>query len=70
MRVMADMRDPEPWLLSTFNEHAFVGTVEVIQNYFLDFEEAAGNDYKEQWVICETFAYFMPTGYSAAEINE
>ncbi|KAK0617542.1 hypothetical protein B0T14DRAFT_569032 [Immersiella caudata] len=48
MRVVADMRDPDLWRLSTFNDNACWGTVEVIQNYFLDFEEVAGRDYKEQ----------------------
>ncbi|KAK0644128.1 hypothetical protein B0T16DRAFT_460214 [Cercophora newfieldiana] len=67
--VLRLLRDAGPWRLHTFGIHTCWGTVKVIQNYFLDFEEATRNNYKEQWAICEAFAYFTPTGYGADKLN-
>ncbi|KAK3332601.1 hypothetical protein B0T19DRAFT_457490 [Cercophora scortea] len=63
MRSHCDLRDPDNFNMYTFNDHMGYGVVEVIQNIFLDYEEAAGN-WKEQWAICEGLAFFMPTGFA------
>jgi hypothetical protein len=59
-RIHCQLRSPDSFGMDTFNDHEGYGALEVLQNLFLDYEEAAGN-YKEQWVICETMAYFLHT---------
>ncbi|KAK3682805.1 hypothetical protein B0T22DRAFT_494444 [Podospora appendiculata] len=62
-RTHCDLRDPDNFGMYTFNDHLGYGVVEVLQNIFLDFEEAADN-WKERWAICEGLAFFMSTGYA------
>ncbi|KAK0713512.1 hypothetical protein B0T26DRAFT_813475 [Lasiosphaeria miniovina] len=42
-----DLRNPDAFEASTFNDHEGYGVIEMFKNLFLDFEAAAGN-YKEQ----------------------
>ena len=56
-RTLSDVRNPDAFGLYTFNDHHAYGDLEVVQNLFLDFEEAADN-YKEQWAVCEALAFF------------
>ncbi|KAK6525366.1 hypothetical protein TWF694_005505 [Orbilia ellipsospora] len=57
-RINCDIRNPELFDMYTFNDHAGYGVIEVIENLLLDYE-AAKEDWQEQWVICETLAYFL-----------
>ncbi|KAI0443179.1 hypothetical protein F4803DRAFT_334690 [Xylaria telfairii] len=57
------LRDPDNFSMYTFNDHAGYGSLEVLQNLFLDFEEAAkekrGDGWREQWAICECVAHWL-----------
>ncbi|KAI0539344.1 hypothetical protein GGR58DRAFT_464703 [Xylaria digitata] len=56
------LRDPDNFSMYTFNDHAGYGSLEVLQNLFLDFEEAAKEkrgEWREQWAICECVAHWL-----------
>jgi len=59
--TMCDLRDPDNFGMYTFNDHMAYGVLEVLQNLFLDYNNAADN-VKEQWAICEALALFMACG--------
>jgi hypothetical protein len=60
-RVHSELRTPDSFGMYTFNDHSAYGTLEVIQNLFLDFQNAADN-VKEQWAVCEALGLFMASG--------
>jgi hypothetical protein len=44
----------------TFNHYAAYGALEVLQNLFLDFEEAAKEKgHREQWAVCEGAVHWL-----------
>lgn len=45
----------------TFNDHMPYGVLEVIQNWLLDYQQAADN-VKEQWAVCEALGLLMASG--------
>ncbi|KAI0472329.1 hypothetical protein F4859DRAFT_101250 [Xylaria cf. heliscus] len=57
------LRDPDNFSMYIFNDHANYGALEVLQNLFLDFEEAArekrGDGWREQWAVCECVAHWL-----------
>ncbi|TRX97418.1 hypothetical protein FHL15_001696 [Xylaria flabelliformis] len=61
--IHQSLRDPDNFSMYTFNDHAGYGALEVLQNLFLDFEEAAkekrGDGWREQWAICEAVVHWM-----------
>ena len=65
MQTMCDLRTPDFYGMYTFNDHGCYGVIEVVQNIFLDFDEAARN-HKEQWTLCEALAFFLPTSTAGA----
>ncbi|KAF6834027.1 hypothetical protein CPLU01_05160 [Colletotrichum plurivorum] len=54
-QVKSQVRNPDSFDMHTFNDHAAYGSLQVLQNLILDFEEAEGC-WKEQWVVCEALA--------------
>lgn len=58
LHVHASIRLPDLFDLYIYNDFHGYGMVEVVQNLFLDFVEV-GDDWKEQWAICEATAYFI-----------
>lgn len=40
-----------------FSDYPIWGTIEVIENQILDFNEAT--DWREQWAVCEAFIMFL-----------
>lgn len=59
------MRDPDSFGMYTFNDHLSYGVMEMMQNFFLDFEDAAGN-LQQQWTVCEALGFFLATDASGA----
>ncbi|KAI1745475.1 hypothetical protein F4680DRAFT_402285 [Xylaria scruposa] len=61
--IHVSLRDPDNFSMYTFNDHAAYGALEVLQNLFLDFEEAAkekrGDGWREQWAVCEAVVHWM-----------
>lgn len=63
------VRDPDVFGMYVYNDFAGYGSLEIMQNLFLDFEEAGkekrGGDggWREQWAICEAVAYWL-SGHS------
>ncbi|KAH9984866.1 hypothetical protein F4779DRAFT_632525 [Xylariaceae sp. FL0662B] len=53
------LRDPDNFDMYTFNDHAGYGALEVTQNLFLDFNEAAERGWREQWAVCEGMALWL-----------
>ncbi|KAK6362994.1 hypothetical protein TWF730_000442 [Orbilia blumenaviensis] len=62
-RAHCDLRDPDNFGMHTYNDHASYGIVESLENLVLDYAEAK-DDLDEQWVVCETLGYFIPTDYN------
>ncbi|KAI1349420.1 hypothetical protein F5Y01DRAFT_187286 [Xylaria sp. FL0043] len=63
------VRDPDRFGMYTFNDHAGYGTIEVLENLFLDFEEAAKEqrgEWREQWAICEGTVHWLLHNSSGA----
>lgn len=54
---MYDVRDPDNFDMYTFNDHLAYGTLEVICNLVLDYEEAS--NWQEQWWACEALVLFL-----------
>jgi len=59
--TQCDLRDPDNFEMYTFNDHMAYGVLEVIQNLFLDYQNA-GDNVKEQWVVCEALGLFLASG--------
>lgn len=60
---MLGLREPGAFGMYTFNDHGCYGALEVLQNLFVDFDEAfRDNDEKEMWVNVETIAMYMSYG--------
>ncbi|KAK4233088.1 hypothetical protein C8A03DRAFT_39227 [Achaetomium macrosporum] len=57
---MAQYRNPDNFEMHTFTDHEAYGVMEVIENLLLDFVEADSN-WREQWAVCETLAFFLQT---------
>jgi hypothetical protein len=57
---MAHYRNPDNFEMHTFTDHEAYGLIKVVENLLLDFVEADGN-WREQWVVCETLAFFLQT---------
>ncbi|KAI1753656.1 hypothetical protein F4782DRAFT_64443 [Xylaria castorea] len=74
--TQANLRNPDNFAMYTFNDHAGYGALEVLQNLFLDFEEAAkekrGDGWREQWAICECVAHWLlhPASASLTGIDD
>ncbi|RMD39555.1 hypothetical protein DV735_g5587, partial [Chaetothyriales sp. CBS 134920] len=61
--VHASLRDPDNFEMSTFNDHAAYGIIEVVQNLFLDYAEVRdGAHWGPQWAIVEATALFLNCG--------
>ncbi|KAH8899071.1 hypothetical protein GQ53DRAFT_742176 [Thozetella sp. PMI_491] len=59
-RCHAETRSPENFHMHTFNGHESYGAMEVVQNLFLDFDEARrAKNCSEQWAIVEATAMFL-----------
>lgn len=56
--VFSSLRDPDNFDMYTYNDHYGCGLLEVVQNLFLDFEEANSN-WREQWAVCEGMVTFL-----------
>ncbi|KAI0479321.1 hypothetical protein GGR56DRAFT_634442, partial [Xylariaceae sp. FL0804] len=56
---LCKLRDPDCFGMYTYNDHSAYGALEVLENMMLDFNEAAAEGWKEQWVICECVAHFL-----------
>ncbi|KAL1838829.1 hypothetical protein VTJ49DRAFT_2186 [Mycothermus thermophilus] len=61
---MAHFRDPNNFGLKCYQDTPLYGIMEVVENLLLDFVEADRN-WREQWVVCETMAFFMHTDLAA-----
>ncbi|GAP83729.2 putative ribosomal RNA large subunit methyltransferase H [Rosellinia necatrix] len=60
--IQLSLRDPDNFGMYTFNDHAGHGSYEVLQNLFLDFDEAAKEKrggWREQWAICEAVGLWL-----------
>ncbi|KAI3319180.1 hypothetical protein HD806DRAFT_510258 [Xylariaceae sp. AK1471] len=60
--IHASLRNPDNFDMYTFNDHAGYGSLEVLQNLFLDFEEAAKEkrgEWREQWAVCEGTVHWL-----------
>ncbi|KAI0454401.1 hypothetical protein F5B21DRAFT_475259 [Xylaria acuta] len=61
--IHADLRVPDHFSMYAFNDHAGCGSLEVLQNLFLDFEDAAkdkrGDGWRERWAVCECVAHWL-----------
>jgi hypothetical protein len=64
-QIHCQLRCPDYFRMYTFNDHVGYGILEVLENLILDFEEA-GNNYKEQWAVCECLALFLATDIAGA----
>lgn len=54
---MSDLRNPDNFGMYTYNDHLAYGVLEIIQNLFLDYDEASS--WQEQWWICEALILFL-----------
>ncbi|KAI0112263.1 hypothetical protein GGR51DRAFT_508660 [Nemania sp. FL0031] len=60
--TQTNLRDPDNFGMYTFNDHAAYGSLEVLQNLFLDFEEAGKEKrggWREQWAVCECIVHWL-----------
>ncbi|PWY96182.1 hypothetical protein BO94DRAFT_570544 [Aspergillus sclerotioniger CBS 115572] len=59
-RIMIDLRDPDSFGMYTFNDHAGMGALEVVQNALLDFRDAMGKaDWRGMWAVCEGLGWLV-----------
>jgi hypothetical protein len=63
MREQLPYRNPETFGMMMFSDYPVWGTIEVIENLILDFNEAT--DWREQWAVCEALIMFL----RAEELN-
>lgn len=52
------VRDPDNFDMHIYNDFFGYAIMELVENLFLDFDEAAG-DWKMQWAICEATALYF-----------
>ncbi|KAI1381065.1 hypothetical protein F4677DRAFT_402022 [Hypoxylon crocopeplum] len=57
--IHLSLRDPDNFDMYTFNDHAAYGGLEVLENLFLDYVEAAERGWKEQWAVCEGLGLWL-----------
>ncbi|OTA93996.1 hypothetical protein M434DRAFT_395065 [Hypoxylon sp. CO27-5] len=57
--IHLSLRDPENFDMYTYNDHAGYGGLEIVQNLFLDYVEAAERGWREQWAVCEGLALWL-----------
>jgi len=60
--IHSSLRIPDNFSMYTFNDHTAYGSIQVIQNLFLDFEEAAKEkrgEWREQWAVCEGTVHWL-----------
>lgn len=63
--IHLELRDPDNFGMYTFNDHAGYGCLEVVQNLFLDYVEAAERGWKEQWAVCEGLGILLLSSASS-----
>lgn len=59
--LQLNIRNPDCFGMYVYNDSYGWGTMEVIENLLVDFEEAEGN-WKEQWAMCEAIAMLWLRG--------
>ncbi|KAI1139469.1 hypothetical protein F5Y05DRAFT_378997 [Hypoxylon sp. FL0543] len=57
--IHLSLRDPDSFGMYTYNDHAGRGCLEMVQNLFLDYVEAAERGWREQWAVCEGLALWL-----------
>ncbi|KAI1406953.1 hypothetical protein F5Y13DRAFT_176016 [Hypoxylon sp. FL1857] len=57
--IHLSLRDPDNFNMYTFNDHAGYGCLEIVQNLFLDYVEAAERGWREQWAVCEGLVLWL-----------
>lgn len=57
-RTMTYLRRPDMFDMCIYNDFYSYGILEVLENLLLDYVEAEGN-WKEQWDVCQTIAWFL-----------
>ncbi|KAJ9150965.1 hypothetical protein NKR19_g5137 [Coniochaeta hoffmannii] len=55
---MTYLRRPDMFDMCIYNDFYSYGILEVLENLLLDYVEAEGN-WKEQWDVCQTIAWFL-----------
>ncbi len=69
-RCHAETRNPDNFRMRTFDEHESYGAVEVVQNLFLDFDEARrAKNCSEQWAIIEATAMFLLSDWGSCIVT-
>ncbi len=56
------LREPDNFAMCTFNDHVVYGSMEVLENLFLDFEDARKEqrgEWREQWAVCECAVHWL-----------
>ncbi|KAI5864088.1 hypothetical protein GGS23DRAFT_562854 [Durotheca rogersii] len=59
LSILMSLRNPDNFDMYTFNDHCGYGALEVVQNVLLDYVEAAGRGWREQWAVCEGLALWL-----------
>ena len=63
MKTMMHLRNPDNFDMHTFGDHMCYGALEVVQNAFLDFDEAfKTRNWWAMWFVLESFVMFMQFG--------
>lgn len=57
--IHSQIRCPDNFHAYTYNDHAGLGVLQVVQNLVLDYDEA-DDDWFRQWAICETIVEILP----------
>ncbi|KAI1451330.1 hypothetical protein F4805DRAFT_451832 [Annulohypoxylon moriforme] len=57
--IHLSLRDPDNFDMYTFNDHTSYGCIEIVQNLFLDYDEALERGWREQWAVCEGLALWL-----------
>lgn len=61
---LASVRSPDNFGMYTFNDHAALGLVEVVENVFADFD-LFGDSWQDRWALCEAAVMFLLSDASA-----
>lgn len=67
--IQASLRVPDNFDMYTINDHAAYGSLEVLQNLFLDYEDATREQrggWREQWAVCEGMVHWLMHPYGMA----
>lgn len=59
--IQSHVRDPDSMGMYTYNDHFGYGLRELVENILIDFD-AAKDDWKQQWSICEAMIMFFVRG--------